>query len=106
MATTKKKPTAAQLKARKLFAERARAGTLRKKTAKKTAVKKVVAKKVVRKTAVRKVVKKNPVAPIKSFFGVYDGDKLMGAFRTVEAAKQYAQALADLKGKPYGIRKL
>lgn len=37
MATTKKKPSAAQVAARKLFAERARAGTLTKKTAKKRA---------------------------------------------------------------------
>lgn len=40
MATAKKKPTPAQLAARKLFAERARAGTLGKKPAKKTTARK------------------------------------------------------------------
>lgn len=69
--TVKKKPTAAQLKARKLFAERAKAGTLRKNPIKKkAAVKKNPAKKkAVKKVApnpIKKTVKRAPKAAVKN----------------------------------------
>lgn len=119
MATAKKKPTAAQLAARKLFAQRAKAGTLKKNSARKVARKTVVKKNPVRKSAVKKaVVRKNSVHVLKSsssygkksrkykyYIYTTTSNEILATFERLDLAKEYAQAKADSSGVGVVIEK-
>jgi hypothetical protein len=113
MATAKKKPSAAQIAARKLFAQRAKAGTLRKAPAKrkKNPVKKAVA---VKRNPVKKAatVKRNPVKRGPSFRNHVTGleyrvrlvsngqpGHLLAAFDTKALATEYGHAYVKAHGK-------
>lgn len=107
MATSKKKPSAAQLAARKLFAQRAKAGTLKKSVKRKPAAKRV-------KNPAPKLKGENNrhlprtsklSAPHKSYpYEIYfNGHRI--AFASSETnAKMIAQMLADAYGKTVEIR--
>lgn len=109
MATSKKKPSAAQLAARAKFAAAARAGTLgkKRKAAKKkaAAVKKAPARKVARKTTAKRAAPRQTdvrVAKQKGY-AVMCAGKLLAVFPALTGAKEYAQAYADAHGKSVSI---
>lgn len=110
MATAKKKPTAAQLAARKLFAQRAKAGTLKKNPSRKKAVKKNPTPKVAHKVAVKKTtVQKNPKKTYESGYAVYAATvsaPWLGTFATLKLAKEAAQTWADKTFNSYRIKKV
>lgn len=116
----KKKASTAQLRARKLFAQRAKAGTLKKNPARKTATKKNPARKVaVKKAVVRKNPAKKRVTVIKTSgskrgaYGWIVRDETKGTDITTfeptsvgkSLAKEYGQAYADKYNHSVSIRK-